>query len=287
MRKGKRHSNRESRIKPVDYAKHLILIGLISYVYYPTFLWMIDRWSARDSYYGHGFLIPLVVLFWLYKRRESFLSTSGDIKLLGISLLSLGVVLQIFSSIMRIYFLSAFSFMFLLLGVVEFLFGRQTLKKVWFPILFLSAMIPLPLLLISQVTLHMKFMVSEIATVFMNGIGIHAVREGSYIYTPNSILLVGDPCSGLRSFLAFLCLGLVFAYESQMDFWKKIILVCSGLPLALASNILRVLFLGLVGEIYGMKYTAGFLHDTSGFAVFILAFFVFLAIRRRLELLRV
>ena len=144
-------------------------------------------------------------------------------------------------------------------------------------------MIPLPLLIISQITLQMKFFVSEISSFLINHMGIQAIREGSYIYTPHAVLLVGDPCSGLRSLLAFLCLGLVFAYESRTPLWKKAILILTGWPLAMVSNIIRVIFLSLVGEIYGMEYTSGFLHDFSGMAVFALAVILFLMLRRYLE----
>ena len=148
-------------------------------------------------------------------------------------------------------------------------------------------MVPLPLLVISQTTLQMKFFVSEISTFLISSTGIPAVREGSYIHTPHAAMLVGDPCSGLRSLLAFLCLGLVFAYESKTAFWKKILLVAAGLPLALASNVIRVYALGVLGEIYGMQFTVGAVHDASGIAVFVLAFLSFLILKIKLEESRV
>ena len=275
----------EHRIVGVSAIKGILLPALLAFTYYPTFVWMIERWAARDSYYGHGFLIPCVSLYWIFKKRTKLAEVVREPDAWAMIPLALGGALQVASSMMRIYFLSAFSLIFLLLGGVGFLFGRKILRELLFPILFLILMIPLPLLVISEVTLKMKFFVAEIATRLIHQIGIRAVREGSYIYTPSSAILVGDPCSGLRSLLAFLCLGLVIAYESNISFWKKAVLVASGVPLALISNIGRVFAMGVLGEIYGMQITTGAVHDASGLGVFLVAFVLFLGIRKKLEAL--
>lgn len=271
------------RIRISDLIKILIPFGILAYVYYPTFLWMVDRWSVRDSYYSHGFLIPAVTLYWIYAKRKQLRETPLSADTLGLAVLLLGASMQIAASILRIYFLSAFSFVFMLFGTVQVLFGRAFLKQIWYPLAFLFLMIPLPLLTIADITLKMKFFVAQLAAGGLNAIGIHAVRQGSYIVTPHSTLLVGDPCSGLRSFLAFLCLGFVFAYGPQLNWWKKGILIVLGLPLAILFNVARVFSLSLLGEIYGPGFVSGKLHDASGYAAFIAAFCIFLILRKKME----
>ena len=48
----------------MDKKKNLIQfflsLGLLFIAYIPMFRWMVDRWMLPESYYGHGFLIPLV-----------------------------------------------------------------------------------------------------------------------------------------------------------------------------------------------------------------------------------
>lgn len=256
------------------------------YVFYPTFLWMLERWSARDSYYGHGFLIPLVTAYWITKKKDQ-LNLAPGLNAWAIAFLILGVAVQILSSIFRIYFLSGFSFVILLIAAITLVFGMRGLRDIGFPVAFLFLMIPLPLLVISQMTLQMKFWATEISVFLMNEIGIRTVREGSYILTPHSVLLVGDPCSGMRSLFAFLCLGLIFAYESRTSLWKKTVIALLGLPIAVASNVLRLFFLSLVAEIYGTHATGGWVHDLSGILVFVLAFLIFLSLKIKVESPRV
>ncbi len=264
--------------------QYLLFVLLLGYIYYPTFAWMVDRWAARDSYYAHGFLIPFISLYWIFKKRKTLSSIKQESELLGLIALLVGALLQLFSSLFRVYFISAISFVVLLFGIVCFLFGKKIIKEVWFPIAFLFLMVPLPLLVISEVTLKMKFFVSEISTHLLNLMGLKSIREGSYIYTPHAVCLVGDPCSGLRSFLAFLCLGFVFAYGTRLERWKKVVLIAAGLPLAIVTNVIRVFVMALLGEVYGMELAASHVvHDGAGIITFFFALFCFLIIRRKLE----
>lgn len=239
---------------------------------------------ARDSYYAHGPLIPAVTLYWLFKNRNAITASYSTKMSIGAAFLFFaGCALQLVSSIFRIYFISCFAFVFIILGISALAFGPAVFKRTWYPLGFLSLMVPLPLIFISQTTLKMKFFVSEIAVQLINFSGIEAVREGSYIHMPNAMMLVGDPCSGLRSFLAFLCLGFVFAYESSAAVWKKGIIIFAGLPLAIVSNVIRVYILGMLGEIYGTEFIDGKVHDASGIFVFILALASLLWLRKNLE----
>ena len=264
--------------------KYLLPVGLLAYIYYPTFVWMIDRWAAPDYYYAHGCLIPFISLYWIFKKGEALALCKTKNEPLGLAILIVGVLIQIASSILRIYFASAVALVLIIFGAVYFLFGKEVTKTLWFPIAFLLLMVPLPLLFISEVTLRMKFLVSEIAVSLLHSAGVRALREGSYIYTSHAVCVVGDPCSGLRSFLAFLCLGLVFAYGRRLVLWKKFVLVAAGLPLAIVTNVGRVFVMTLAGEIYGMDFAANHtVHDGTGILTFIFALFCFMVMRQKLE----
>lgn len=279
-----------NQIRKVETAKMvraltpaLLCAAALAWIYIPTFAWMIDRWSSHDSYFAHGFLIPFVSIYWTWQKRNVLRQVQATGSYIGIPVLVIGAAIQIFASIFRIYFISAFSFILVLAGCILLLYGRRVFREIWFPICFLLLMIPLPLLAISEITLKFKFFVSEVAVFLLNKTGIQSHREGSYIIMPNSYLLVGDPCSGLKSFLAFLCLGMIFAYGAKTRLWARGLLALSGLPLAILSNIVRVYALGMIAEIYGQDAAGGRVHDASGVVVFVLSFAVFLMIRRELE----
>lgn len=259
------------------------LIALLGWLFEPSFAWMADRWMARDSYFAHGFMIPLVSLFWIWQKRDVLLKEELRPSLWGIPFLAAAALIQVTACVLRVYFMSSFAFVILLTGLILSLAGTRIFRQVWFPVFFLLLMIPLPLLAISEMTLKMKFFVTQLAVDCLNFVGMPAQRNGSYLVTPNAFLLVGDPCSGLRSFLAFLCLGFVFAYGGKTPWWGKLVLVFSGLPLAIFSNLLRVFSLSIIAEIYGQEAAHGAVHDASGIVVFVIAFAMFLGLRHCLE----
>ena len=46
-----------------------LAIALLIVAYFPTIKWMVYRWGYAESYYNHGFLIPLISLFLIWKKR--------------------------------------------------------------------------------------------------------------------------------------------------------------------------------------------------------------------------
>jgi len=99
-------------------------IYLLAYV--PTLIWMWDRWWARDSYYSHGILIPFVTGFLIWQKREDLASIKKIGSVWGMPLIVTGMIMHIFGSLMRVYFISGFSMLFVLIGLILFfLWGKN------------------------------------------------------------------------------------------------------------------------------------------------------------------
>ncbi len=256
---------------------------LLLVAYFPTFLWMVDRWMAAESYYGHGFLIPVVSLFIAWQRREALKKASIKSEFLGLWIVVLCLIFHIVCSSLKIAFMSGFSFIFCLYGLILFFFGKEIARNLTFPVFFLLAMIPLPLVMIGNLTVKMKLFAAQCATLILNGIGFPSIRDGSVIRMPGSYIAVETPCSGLRSLISLLTLGLLFAYAMKSSYPKKTILFLSSIPIAVGTNVLRIIMLAVVNDLYGQKIAMGFFHDFTGFFVFGLAFFAMLGISRALE----
>lgn len=264
--------------------KFILSVGLLIIAYIPTLAWMIDRWMQKESYYGHGFLIPLVSLFIVWQRRSILRETmvngrwsmapSGGFALnsLGLWVVGFALLAHIVCAALRVYFVSGFTFIAALSGLILFFFGKEILRKLTFPLFFLATMIPLPLVLIGNLTVRLKLFATEAATFILNRIGFPSVHDGNVIIMPHSHIIIEAPCSGLRSLISLLTLGLIFAYAMKMPMWKKAVLFLSSIPIAVATNIIRILLLAIVNDLYGEKIAMGFFHDASGFLLFAIAF---------------
>ena len=262
----------------------LIILGIFTIAtYIPTFAWMIDRWSAKDTYYSHGFLVPFVSAFIIWQMREKLSKIKINPSSLGWLFFASGISIHLISSLWRIYFSSGFSMILVLSGLVLLFLGKDYLKQLIFPILFLAAMIPLPLVAIAQISFKLKILASQISTFIVNRIGIPAIREGSVIKTMHSYVIVEDPCSGIRSLIALIALGALLAYFSNISKVKKVVLFLSAIPIAIVSNIIRIVSLTLVSEIYGAEAATGKFHDVMGFLVFVFAFVGLSLVSKTLE----
>ena len=258
-----------------------ILLTFVAYL--PTLVWMADRWMAKESYYGHGFLIPIVSLFIVWQRKEILKKIEVSSEIIGLWVIVACVITHIICAALKVYFISAFSFVFALYGLILFFFGKKMAHSLIFPIFFLLAMIPLPLVLIGNLTVRMKLFAAEISTFILNRIGFPSVLDGSIIRMPTSYIEIAAPCSGLRSLISLLTLGLLFAYAMKIAYLKKTILFLSSAPIALSSNICRIVMLATVNDLYGEKAAFGFFHDFTGLFVFALAFTGLLGVSKILE----
>lgn len=270
-------------MKRNDLVKLCSLLALTVIAYIPTFRWMIDRWSAKDTYYSHGFLVPFISAFIIWQKRGELAKLIIKPLNSGWMLFGLGLLIHALSTSFRVSFSSGFSLIITLIGLILITVGKDALKKLAFPVCFLISMIPLPLALIASMSFRLKIFAAQVSKVLMNQIGIATIREGSILRTAHSMLMVEDPCSGIRSLVALISLGALAAYFSNLSRPRKTVLFFSSVPIAVATNIIRITSLGLVSEIYGEKYAMGIFHDTMGILVFVFAFLGLMLVQKLLE----
>ncbi len=254
------------------------------FMYTPILVWMWDRWWARDSYYSHGILIPMVTAYLIWQKRDELRHIPRESSKVGILWVALGVFVFFFSSFLRIYFIAGFTMIIVLSGLILGFFGKKILYQILFPIFFLAFMTPLPEILITEISFSMKIFAAQVATYILNHfLHLSALREGSLIKMMHAYVMVDDVCSGLRSLMSLTALGSLFAYWLKGPWYKKILLFLSTIPIAIMTNVFRIVALSSINEIWGTRYITGFLHTASGFMVFALAFLLLWTITKILE----
>jgi exosortase len=133
-------------------------------------------------------------------------------------------------------------------------------------------MAPAPMQFIAATTLQMKLFAAHIAAIVVQFLGIPLVREGSVVHLSNEMIVIGDPCSGLRSLISLTALGMLYAYLAKGSYPKRIALFLSSIPIAIIANIIRVIGVIVVANFYGNRIvTDGLLHEGFGLSVFAIA----------------
>jgi len=258
-------------------AKIHILLGSVAFAaftlcYYGTLVWMYQRFISPDSYYSHGFLIPFVSGYIIWQRREELKGNVSDHAHLGLAILAVGLAIHLLSMAFYIYSTSGFSILLAILGFVMFVYGVDNTKSLIFPIIYIVFMLPMPMELINAISFPLKMLVAKLGVDIIELTGIPIYREGFNITIPAGNLLVGNPCSGLRSLISFLALGSVYAYLSDLDTNRKWILFLLSVPIAILSNVFRVPILILISHYWGLEAAApeSVWHDASGVFMFLI-----------------
>ena len=250
----------------------VIITLLVLVVFIPVYSQLFHRFNARDSYYSHGFLIPFVVGYLVFRKRKELSTIEDKSSLLGLLVFVFGLGLYLISLVLKVNFTAYLSIPIVITGILLYLKGVKFTKALAFPLCFMIFMLPLPAVMIVGISFKLKIFAASAATWLGNVIGIKSSLSGSTIYYPGGTLVVGDPCSGLRSLISFIALGALFTQFSKAVLWRKLSLFASAVPIALLSNFLRITFLLWVSFVYGKKAASGFVHDFSGYMVFVLGF---------------
>ena len=251
------------------------VIGLTAAVYAPVLYHLVLHWKIVPDY-SHGFLVaPLSVYFaWQHKRELARVEIEGSWwglvpLVLGVAALSIGR-LGVELTAMRSGFVLS------LIGMVLLLFGREIFRILTFPLLFLFLMVPLPQSLVNVVAFPLQLMAAGAAVEALQRLGIPALVEGNIIHLADAKLFVADACSGLRSLMALLTLGVVFAYFFRRNNVERLVLIASTIPIAIFVNAVRVALTGILTHHYGEDMATGVIHEFQGMITFSVAFVLLL-----------
>lgn len=239
---------------------------------YSTFHELYVAWTAADSYYSHGFLVPLISLFFVWQKRAELRAAPLRPSLSGYVLIALACLMLLASDSLGLRLIGEFALLPMIIGLVLLFFGTRHLALVWFPILFLVFMIPIPPSITQSISLRVKLFATDTAVRLANLVTLPMVRDGSFVHFGDDQLLVGEVCGGLRSLIALIAFGTLMSYISKTRLWARLIILFISGPVAIISNMFRIFGLCVVGYFWGSKVAAGHFHDISGILIFVVAF---------------
>ena len=259
----------------------VVLVGFLV-AYWRFFSQLPTLWLGEDGYYSHGFLVPFIVGYILYRRWPTIKDTPVmpvawiAILLVPLFWLSYGATLAGMKGILSYTILAT-----ILVGIV-FVAGWGWLKKTVLPTLYLAFAFPIWTGAINSYTNPLQLTCTKISFHMLDILGLHPFRdESTTIYLGQFVLDVGVPCSGLKLMLAILAFTCFFMLIGGLKWWGNLAMVALIIPLCLFINSLRIALIGIVGNEYGQKAGATF-HDYSGYITLVLCFFILFKFARLL-----
>lgn len=172
---------------------------------------------------------------------------------------------------------------FALLGCLLAVFGTASFRWLWFPWAYwwvfgqtISERV------MSRVTERLQDWSAIGADILLNTLGIDTDRVGNVLTVHMSDgtthpLNVAEACSGMRTLMAFLAIGVALAALGLPRWWQRVLLVVAGIPISLFVNVLRVASLGMLSMV-DSNFSTGEFHSMVGLVWLIPAFLLFLGV---------
>jgi exosortase len=257
----------------------LLLAASFVFLYHHVLYRLAQDWYTDDNY-SHGFLVVPIALYFLWERRTKLKEAGQASSSLGL-LIVLGSMALLLAGILGSeLFLTRISILGTLAGSILFLYGWKRFKVLLFPLAFLLLMIPIPAIIFNQIAFPLQLLASRFGEMALMVCQIPVLREGNVINLANTSLEVAEACSGIRSLVSLLTLGIVYGYFADSRIWIRIILAIGAIPIAIAANAIRVAGTGIAAHYYGPAAAQGFLHSFSGWIIFLAAFVMMFVLYR-------
>lgn len=262
----------DSKLASRNTAYLLLFVSLCVLVaaatYSEALLELVRRWTKQEEY-SHGFLIPVIVAWLFWTRRDALVASIGQPSWTGPALILLAAAMHIAGKLSALFVLSQLAFIVTLVGITLGIGGYSLLKVSFVPIIFLIFAIPLPYFVDSVLSYRLQLISSQLGTFFIRLFQIPVYLEGNIIDLGVYKLQVVEACSGLRYLYPLMSLGFLTAYLFQAPLWQRALVFLSTIPITIVMNSLRIGIVGVLVNYWGPQDADGFLHFFEGWVIFI------------------
>jgi exosortase len=245
------------------------------------FGWLWQTWHEPTFYdTSHGPIVPLISLGLLWWNRKAVLARPAAPDWRGLFPAAFALLLHWMGMRGQIPRASVLALILLVWSFVWCLQGLPRARAMAFPFAFLVFMIPMNFLE-TLVAFPMRLTVTKVSTAIGQALGIAVMRDGTRIFDPTGAYQydVAPACSGIRSLTAIVMLSLIYGYVTQRGLWRKAVLCLSGLPLAVAGNIVRITSIIIAAQCFGQQ-AGNVVHEWFGFLIFLVVVLLLVGVSR-------
>lgn len=249
---------------------------LLAWAYAPNLSYLVNIWNTEPNY-SHGFLVVPIAIMILWRRLcdwnddwTSYRAPAWIWVLLGLCLLGRAIAYE-----WSFQWLETASVIPVAACLVLALGGWPLLSRAWPAIGFLVFMLPLPPSINTLVSLPLQRIATIGSCFVMQLTGLWVVAEGNVITlgTPHGSkqLEVAMACNGLSMLMTLAATVTATIILIDMPTWKRIVVLLSALPIALVSNIARIVATGWCYYYIEGARAKELAHDWSGYLMMPLA----------------
>lgn len=252
--------------------RHWPLVLGFAVIAVPTFIRLAEQvWPLEIG--AHGPIVLATGAWLLYHvRHELAANVSRPPMPLVAALFAAAFPLYVFGRAYDLLALEAGGLYLFFIASAVLILGLRPLRRDVFPFLYPAFLVPPPGWVIDAITFPLRHFVSWVSTDGLAALGYPIAREGIVIFIAQYQLLVEDACSGMNSLIGLSAVMLFYIYViHRASLAYAAVLALAILPIAVFTNIVRVVALILLTYYAGDEVAQGFMHVTTGVVLFAFA----------------
>jgi exosortase len=259
------------------------LAGGLVWLYADAARGLVVQWATSPDA-SYGAILAGVALIVLWRRRGALAARPSPPidAALGALVTAVGFGAFLVGLAAADLFTARASFVVVAGGLVWLLAGRRALAAAFVPLLFLLLAIPLPDLVVTTLTSSLQTVAARSAEATLTAAGIAVYRDGNVLQLPSTTLQIAEACSGLRSAVSLVSVGVLLAWATEGSRPRQVLLVAATVPIAVVANGLRVAATGAAAEAWGPVMTRDPWHALAGWLTFVVSLAALWLLRRLL-----
>jgi exosortase len=248
----------------------VVLSGIILWLYRAILIHLVGQWW-HDPNFSHGFFVPLFSALVIWQERRKLAELPLRPSWSGLAVAALAMCILVVGQMGAELFLSRFSLLILLAGLIVLFSGWMYFRALMFPWAFLILMIPIPTVVFNQITFPLQLLASRVSGLILPMLGVPVLREGNVINLPAMALEVAEACSGIRSLMSLVALAIIYGYLMEKRLWVRWILAFASVPIAVAANSVRIIGTGLLVQYWDPEKAEAYFHASWGWIIFVIS----------------
>lgn len=250
-----------------NWRKGLLSLGLLLiwlfFWYRDTAVAMVNIWSRADTY-AHGYIVPLISLWLIWRQRASLLQLTPRPGLLAWPLMAGIAVLWLLGDLVAVNAATQFALVAMIVLAVPAVLGWQVTSALMFPLAFLFFAVPIGDFMMPKL---MEW-TADFTVLALRASGIPVYREGQQFVIPSGNWSVVEACSGIRYLIASVTVGSLFAYLNYQTTLRRLVFVGVSLLVPIVANWLRAYIIVMLGHYSGNTIATGVDHLVYGWLFF-------------------
>lgn len=258
---------RSQPFMPMYWRRPLAALVLLQVVILATYwhsAWGMAMIWARSETYAHGFVVPLISLWLVWRQRAVLAPMVPGAGRWAWLFMAAAAALWLAGDLVAVNAATQLALVMLIVLAVPAVLGWQVARALAFPLGFLFFAVPIGDFLLPR----MMEWTADFTIMALRASGIPVYREGLQFVIPSGTWSVVEACSGIRYLIASVTAGCLFAYLSYNSLRKRALFIGVAIVVPLVANWVRAYLIVLLGHVSGNTLATGVDHLIYGWLFF-------------------